>query len=138
MHYYQYRRRPTEADSGTRWCRCCRKMPAYEDFECCSQWCSKVLQTLREQIQAANEGNEEAGAHLRAYTSAVAKYGTGNEDIYVTWLAEVEDACRKKVAVAYEALQHLVQGPSFGEMGKERDWPDRLWEGTEDAVTPGQ
>eukprot|EP00961_Rhodomonas_salina_P285670 3860353-Rhodomonas_salina.1 len=103
MHFYQYRRRPTEADSGTRWCRCCRKVPAYEDFECCSRWCSKVLQSIWELIQAANEGNEEAGDHLRAYTNAVAKYGTGNEygpgNTYATWLAEVEDACRKKVAV---------------------------------------
>eukprot|EP00961_Rhodomonas_salina_P050099 673171-Rhodomonas_salina.1 len=33
MRFYQYERRPTEADSGTRWCRCCRKIQAYEDFE---------------------------------------------------------------------------------------------------------
>eukprot|EP00961_Rhodomonas_salina_P031772 428397-Rhodomonas_salina.1 len=54
------------------------------------------------------------------------------------WLEEVEAACRKQVVVAYKVLQQLVQGSCFEKLGKAHNWPDRLWEGTEDDVTPGQ
>eukprot|EP00961_Rhodomonas_salina_P208542 2814404-Rhodomonas_salina.1 len=77
-----------------------------------------MLHGIRDTIQAANDGVEAAGAALRVYADRAAEHGTAGAPVLETWLAEVEDACRKQVAVACKVLQSLVMGPRLREMGK--------------------
>eukprot|EP00961_Rhodomonas_salina_P125813 1695102-Rhodomonas_salina.1 len=126
-----------------KWCSTCGFILACDDFECCLQWCSKLLQSMQGTIRAASDGNEGALAELRLYAEVYAKFTPGMLEVeqspyvdppdYPFWMAEMTAACRKKVAVAYEILCWLVTQPGYSDEGKDLNWLDRLWNGEEDT-----